>query len=96
MGIYTSVTCSACQRLVVLVWNVLTSFRVSIPFRETEIDHIHYVLLFTVADQKVVGLHVAMDEVVIVQKFKSLNHLVSEHHGSLDGELALAIVEEIL
>jgi hypothetical protein len=37
-----------------------------------------------------------MDEVVIVQKFKSLNHLVSEHHGSLDGELALAIVEEIL
>lgn len=93
MGVHAGVTGSARERLVVLVWDVLTSFGVSVPLGQTKINYIDYVLLFTVADQEIVRLHVSVDKVIIVKELESLDHLVREHQGSLHGEFSLAVVE---
>jgi hypothetical protein len=37
-----------------------------------------------------------MNKVIIMQKLKSLDHLVSEHHSRFDCELPLAIIKKIL
>ena len=96
MSIDTCVTSSAGQTLVVLVRNVLSGLWVTVPLSETEIDDVNYVLFLSMADQEVVRLHVSMNEMVIVQEFESLNHLVRYHERSFNGEFSFAEIESIL
>jgi hypothetical protein len=58
---------------------VFACFRVSVPFRETEIYHIDYVLglLLGKTHEEVVWLDIPVDEVVRVKKLDSLQKLVS-------------------
>lgn len=96
MSIDTCVTSSAGQTLVVLIRNVLSGLWVTVPLSETEIDDVNYVLFLSMADQEVVRLHVSMNEMVIVQEFESLNHLVRDHERSFNGEFSFAEIESIL
>ena len=45
MRVDRSVASSACQALVVTVWNVLACLWVSVPFRESEVNHVNNVTL---------------------------------------------------
>ena len=96
MSIDTSISGSSCQTLVVLVWDVLSSLRVSVSLGQAKVDHMNDVLLFAMANQEVVWFHVTVNEVVIVKEFKSLYHLVSNHQSSLDCEFTFAEVESVL
>ena len=79
MGVYTGIPRCASQRLVVFVRNVLASLRVAVSLCETEIDNVNYVLFFAMANQKIIRFHITMNEVIIVQEFQPLNHLISNH-----------------
>lgn len=96
MCIDTSISCRSCQRLIVLVRDVLARFRVSIPFGEAEINYVDNVLFLAVANKEVVWLHVPVNEVVVVQEFETLNHLISDHERRLNREFALAKIEGVL
>ena len=89
----TGVAGRSSQRLVVLVWDVLASLRVTIPLRKAEVDHMHDVLLLAVSNEEVIRLHVTVDEMVVVQKLKPLDHLISDHQRRFYREFALAEVE---
>ena len=65
-------------------------------FWETIYSQLVYVLFLSMSDQEVVWFHVSMDEMVIVQEFESLNHLVSDHERSFNREFSLAEVKSIL
>ena len=96
MCIDTCIPGSASQRLIVFVRNVLACFWVSISFGKAEIDDINNILFLAVADQEVVRFHVPVDEMVIVQKLKPLNHLVGNHQSCLNREFPFAEIEGVL
>ena len=75
---------------------MFASLRVAIPFGKTEIDKVDEVLFLAGAYQEVVWLHVAVDEVVVVQKLDALKHLVANHTHRLQGKLPLAKGEKVL
>lgn len=77
--VYTCITSSSSQWFIVFVRNVLTCFWISVPLCEAEIDQVNYVLLLTMANKVVIRFTVSMDEMVIVQEFKSWYHLVRDH-----------------
>jgi len=66
VSVHAGVTSGPSQRLVVLVWNVLSCLRVFVPLSQAEVYHVHYVLLLIDPHQEIIGLHISMDEVVIV------------------------------
>ena len=72
---------------------MLTCFWISISLRETKINNVNDILLFAVSNEEVIGFHVPVNEVIIVQEFKSLDHLVRDHQRRLNCEFALAEVE---
>ena len=74
---------------------MLSSFWIAISLGEAEIDNINDVLFFAVAYQEVIGFHVPVNEVIIVQEFESLDHLVSDHERRLNCEFTLAEVERV-
>ena len=75
---------------------MLTRFRVSEPLSEAEIDYIDVVLLLADSNEEVIGLDVSVQEVARVDELDSLQHLVSQHKDCLEGELTLAVVEQVL
>ena len=75
---------------------MLARFGIAVPLGQAEVNYVDDVLLFAMPDQEVVGLHVSVDEVVIVQELQSLNHLVGNHQCRLDRELALAEIKSVL
>ena len=74
---------------------MLSSLRISKPFSEAEINHVQQMLFFVNAYQKVIRLHVSVQEMVVMQELYSLNHLVTQHQDSLEGELSLAESHEV-
>jgi len=74
---------------------MLAGLGVPIPLGKAEIYDVDEVLLFAVTNQKVIWLHVSMNKMIVMDKFKSLNHLVGQHQSSLDGQFSLAIVEDV-
>ena len=71
-------------------------FGITIPLGEAEINYVNNVLLFTMSNQEVVRLHISVDEVIIVEELKPLNHLVGNHERSLNSKLTLTEVEGVL
>ena len=74
---------------------MFSSFWVSIPFGETKINHIDYILLFTVTNKEIVGFHISVNKVVIMNELKPLYHLISDHYCCFNGEFPFAVVEKI-
>ena len=66
MAIQRGVSGSPCQRLSVPVRNVLLSLWIPVALGKTKVDHVYHVLFVAFADQEVIRLHIAMDEVLVV------------------------------
>lgn len=78
VSVEAGVSSSAGQVLPLLPRDVLSCLRVPEPLGETEVDEVDVGRLL-VTDQKVVWLHVSMNEVIALDEFYSLKHLYSQH-----------------
>lgn len=96
VSVDTGVTGSTSKVLVLTVGDVEVSLRVTVLLRETEINDIDLVSALADTHQEVVGLDVTVDEGLGVDVFNSGNELIGEEKDGLQGELAVAEVEQIL
>jgi len=98
MGVDAHVSCGTRKRLPLTVRDVLLGFRVTVLLGHAKINNVDNVGGFAVgpSDQEVVGLDVAVDEVLLVDGLDARQHLLGDHDYGLDGEAASAVVEEIL
>ena len=114
MGVDTHVTSGTRERLAFSVRDVLLRLGVTVLLRHTKVDDVDDIgaLGAGAADKEVVGLDVAVDEVLLVDGLDTRQlgrvswrertrrymayHLLCYHDNGLDGELAVAMVEEVL
>ena len=96
VGVETGVPGRPRQALVVAKRDVLVRPRVLVPLRQAEVNDMDIVLAAADADQVVVRLDVAVQEPARVDVFDPLDELVGKHEHSVEGELAVAVVEEVL
>lgn len=74
---------------------MLSCFSVTIPLRQAKINHVNLRLFAVNAHKEIVGLHVAMKEVLGVHEFNPCYHLFSEHADCLKRETTVAELEKI-
>jgi len=74
---------------------MLSGFGVSVPLCKPEIDHVYYILFFAMTNKEVIWLHISVNEMIVMEEFEALYHLISQHHSSFNGEFSFAVVEEI-
>ena len=96
MRIDAGVPRRARQALVLPVRDVRPRPAVAVLLRQPEVDDEDLVAVLPDAHQEVVGFHVAVDEVLVVDVLDARYHLVGEHQDRLLGELAPAEVEQVL
>mmetsp|Transcript_9826 Transcript_9826/g.27635 ORF Transcript_9826/g.27635 Transcript_9826/m.27635 type:complete len:294 (-) Transcript_9826:96-977(-) len=96
MCVHTRVPGSACQTLAFTVWYVLLGLRVPVLFGQPEVDNVHLIGLLPQANEEVVGLDIAVDEILRMDVLNTVDHLVGQHEDRLQAELAVAETEEIL
>jgi len=96
MSIDGSITGSSSQILVLPVWNVEVSLRVTVLLGKSEIDDIDLVTALTNAHEEVVRFDITVDERFGMDVLNSGNELIGKEKNSLQGKLAVAKVEEIL
>lgn len=96
MGIDGSVTGSACQILVLTIRNVKMSLGVTVLLSQTKVNHIDLVAAFSDAHQEVIRLDISMDKRLGVYVLNSGDELIGQKEHSLQGELSVAKVEQIL
>jgi hypothetical protein len=82
------------ERLSIFVGNVLARLRVLVALAQSKINEVDLVLCGS--HKEVVGLHVAMDEVLLVHVLEAGDHLLAEHAGRFKRKLAVAKLEQIL
>ena len=63
---------------------------------KSQIGDIHLVPTLSHTHQEILRLNVAMDDILGVNKLKTMEKLVSKHHHSLEGEPATAKIEKVL
>jgi hypothetical protein len=97
MGVDGHVTGGSTERLALPVGNVLLRLWVTVLLGHAEIDDVDNVgsLGAGAADEEVVGLDVAVDEVLLVDGLDARQHLLGDHDDSLGGEATVAVVEQI-
>ena len=91
-----SVASRARQVLVLTVRDVKVRLRVPVLLRQTKVDDVDLVAALADAHEEVVGLDVAVDEALSVDILDAGDELVGEQQNRLEGELAVAEVEEVL
>lgn len=96
MGIDACITSGARQVLVLTVWDVKVGLGVTVLLGQAKIDHVDLVPTLTDAHQKVVRLDVTMDEGFGMNVLDARDELIGEEEDRLQGEFAVAEVEEIL
>mmetsp|Transcript_164025 Transcript_164025/g.398635 ORF Transcript_164025/g.398635 Transcript_164025/m.398635 type:complete len:375 (+) Transcript_164025:167-1291(+) len=84
------------QVLVLAVHDVHVRLRVPVPLRQAEINDVDHVGAAAQPDQEVVGLDVAVDEVLRMDVLHAVDHLVRQHADRLHAELPIAEAEQIL
>jgi hypothetical protein len=85
----------ASQVLVLTVWDVEVSLGVTVLLGQTEINHIDLVAALADAHQEVVRLNITVDEGLGVDILDAGDELIGEEEDGLEGEFAVAEVEEI-
>ena len=95
MRIERSISRCPRQGLALLHLDMLSCGRVPVRLAQAEIDDMYDVGFPPEPDQEIVRLEVSMQEAPGVQELDPRQHLVDEHEHSLEGELALAVVEEV-
>ena len=96
MGVDGGVTSGTSQVLVLSVRDVEVGLGVPVLLGETKVDHVDLVASLANTHEEVVGLDVAVDEALGVDVLDAADELVGEQEDSLEGEFAVAEVEQIL
>lgn len=96
MSVDTGIAGSTSEVLVLTVWNVEVSLRVTVLLGQTKIDDINLVSALTDAHEEVVRLDITVDEGLGVDVLNAGDELVGEKKHRLQGKLAVAEVEQIL
>lgn len=98
MCVDTHVPGRARQRFALTVGNVLLRLGITVLLGHAEVDDVDDVggLGRRTTDEEVVGLDVAVDEILLVDCLDAREHLLSHHHHSLGGEPSVAVVEQVL
>eukprot|EP00445_Apocalathium_hangoei_P061646 CAMPEP_0204094030 /NCGR_PEP_ID=MMETSP0360-20130528/190721_1 /ASSEMBLY_ACC=CAM_ASM_000342 /TAXON_ID=268821 /ORGANISM="Scrippsiella Hangoei, Strain SHTV-5" /LENGTH=312 /DNA_ID=CAMNT_0051043337 /DNA_START=633 /DNA_END=1567 /DNA_ORIENTATION=- len=94
--VHTRVARRTSQALALPVGDVLLRLRVTVLLGQAKVDYVDLVGLLAQADQKVVRLDIAVDEVLGMHVLHAVDHLICKHEGRLQAELAIAEAEEIL
>jgi hypothetical protein len=84
------------QVLVLSVRDVEVGLRVPVLLGETEVDNVDLVTPLTDTHEEVVGLDVTVNEALGVDVLDAADELVGQQEDGLEGEFAVAEVEEIL
>jgi hypothetical protein len=95
MSIDTCITSSTSKVLVLTVWDVEMSFWVTVFLGQTEINDIDLVATFPNAHQEVVRFDVAVNERFGVNVLDTRDELIRQKQNGLQGEFAIAKVEQI-
>ena len=96
MGVDASITGSACQVLVLTVWDMEVGFGITVLLGQTKVDHVDLVSTLADTHQKVVGLNITVDERLGVDVLDTRDELVCQEKDRLQREFAVAKVEQIL
>jgi hypothetical protein len=96
VGVDTGITGSTSQVLVLTVGDVEVSLRVTVLLGQTEIDDVDLVSTLADAHQEVVRLDVAVDERLGMDVLNAGDELISKEQDRLEGEFAVAEVEQVL
>jgi hypothetical protein len=96
MGVNTGITSSTSQVLVLTVRDVEMSLWVTIFLGKTKVNHVDLVAALADAHQEVIWLYVTVDERFGVDVLDARDQLISKQKHRLQGEFAVAEVEEIL
>jgi hypothetical protein len=96
VGVDGSITSSTSQVLVLTVWDVEVSLRVTVLLGQTEINNVDLVATLSNAHEEVIRLDITVDEGLGVNVLDAGDELICEEEDSLQGEFAVAEVEEIL
>lgn len=96
MSVDGGITSGTRQVLVLSVWDVEVRLRVTVFLRQTKVDDIDLVTTLADAHQEIVRLDITVNERLGVDVLDARNELVGQKQDSLQGEFAVAEVEEIL
>lgn len=96
MGVDGGITSGTRQVLVLSVWDVEVSLRVTVLLRQTKVDNIDLVATLANTHQEVVGLDITVDERLGVDVLDAGDELISQEKNGLQRELSVAEVEEVL
>jgi hypothetical protein len=95
VGVDAGITGGTSQVLVLTVRDVEVSLRVTVLLRKTKVNDVDLVTALANAHEEVVGLDVTVDEGLGVNVLDAGNKLIGEKQHCLQGELAVAEVEEV-
>lgn len=98
VGVDTHIARRPRQRLSLPVGDMLLRFGVSVLLGHSEVDDMDDIgrLGGGAADKEVVGLDIAIDQILLVDGLDAGKHLLGDHGDRLDGEATIAVVEEVL
>lgn len=96
MSVDAGIAGGTSQVLVLSVRNVEVSLGITVLLGQTEIDNVDLVAALANAHKEVVRLDITVDERLGVDVLNAGDELVGEEQDGLQGELAVAEVEEIL
>lgn len=96
VSVDTGVTSGTSQVLVLTVRNVEVSLGVTVLLGQTKVDNVDLVSTLADTHKEVVGLDVTVDEGLGVDVLDAGDELIGQKEDGLQGELAVAEVEEIL
>lgn len=96
VGVDTGVTGSTSEVLVLTVGDVEVGLGIPVLLGQTEIDHVDLVATLADTHEEIVGLDITVDERLGVDVLDSGYKLIGEQEHGLEGELAVAEVEQVL
>lgn len=96
MSVDRGISGSAGQVLVLTVGDMEVSLGVSVLLGQTKVNYVDLVTSLSDTHQEVVGLNITVDERLGVYVLDARDELVGQEEHRLQGELAVAEVEEIL
>ena len=96
VGVDAGITSSTSQVLVLTVRDVEVGLGVTVFLGQTEINNIDLVATLSDTHEEVVGLDITVDEGLGVDVLDAGDELIGKEKNGLQGELAVAEVEEIL
>lgn len=97
VGVDGHVTGGSTERLALTVRDVLLRLWVTVLLGHAEVDDVDNVgsLGAGAADEEVVGLDIAVDQILLVDGLHARQHLLGDHDDSLGREATVAVVEQV-